>query len=82
MDGNGWKMEYGISQEGIEVLGYLEALPQEARREMAEYIAKLCKAEGYTSLQDGLGALMERMAAQPEQAPGELANVIPLFKGR
>jgi hypothetical protein len=82
MDGNGWKLEYGISQEGIEVLGYLEALPQDARREMADYIAKLCKAEGYTSLQDGLGALMEKMADPPEPAAGELENVIPLFKGR
>ena len=46
MDGRGWKPEYGISPEGIEMLGYVEALPREVRRELAEAIATLCRREG------------------------------------
>jgi hypothetical protein len=45
MDGKGWKPDYGISQEGIEMLGYLEALPREARREIVEAVAELCRSE-------------------------------------
>ena len=78
MDGKGWKPEYGISAEGIEVLGYLEALPREVRREMADAIAALCKREGYLSLHDDLSA-SEREAPEPAQQ-GELAKVIPIFR--
>jgi hypothetical protein len=76
MDGKGWKPEYGISAEGIEVLGYLEALPREVRREMADAIAALCKREGYLSLHDDLG---ERTIDGPAD-PEKLAKVIPLFR--
>jgi hypothetical protein len=77
MDGRGWKPEYGISPEGIEMLGYVEALPREVRRELAEAIATLCRREGYLSLHDDV---RERM---PSAAPAEeatLAKVIPLFR--
>ena len=77
MDGKGWKPEYGISAEGIEVLGYLEALPREIRREMADGIAALCRREGYLSLHDDLG----RSGEQAESAdPEKLAKVIPIFR--
>jgi hypothetical protein len=79
MNGKGWKPEYGISAEGIEVLGYLEALPREVRREMADAIAALCKREGYLSLHDDLGTQSERAAPQPPPQ-GELAKVIPIFR--
>ena len=77
MDGKGWKPEYGISVEGIEVLGYLEALPREIRREMADAIAALCRREGYLSLHDELGRSNEE--AEPAD-PGKLAKVIPIFR--
>ncbi len=77
MNGKGWKPEYGISAEGIEVLGYLEALPREVRREMADAIAALCRREGYLSLHDDLGAAEPR--AEPE-VRGQLAKVIPIFR--
>jgi hypothetical protein len=48
MDGKGWKPEYGISAEGVELLGYLEALPQEVRRELADAIGTICRREGAT----------------------------------
>ena len=77
MDGKGWKPEYGISAEGIEVLGYLEALPREVRREMADAIAALCRREGYLSLHDDIGTAAPK--AEPED-PEKLAKVIPLFR--
>ncbi len=76
MDGKGWKPEYGISAEGIEVLGYLEALPQEVRLEIAAAIAALCKREGYLSLHDELSAPAAEEPADPET----LAKVIPIFR--
>jgi hypothetical protein len=77
MDGKGWKPEYGISEEGIEVLGYLEALPQEVRRELADAIAKLCRSQGYLSLHDDL---RERLVPAEPADQGALAKVIPLFR--
>ena len=77
MDGKGWKPEYGISAEGIKVLGYLEALPQEVRRELADAIAKLCRSQGYLSLHDDL---RDRLARGEPADRGNLAKVIPLFK--
>ena len=46
MDGKGWKPQYGISSEGIELLGYVEALPRDARRELVQAVAELCRREG------------------------------------
>jgi hypothetical protein len=77
VDGKGWKPEYGISPEGIEVLGYLEALPKEVRRELADAIGALCKREGYLSLHDDVRQRIDR-GAQPDRAT--LAKVIPLFR--
>ena len=77
MDGEGWKPEYGISDEGIEVLGYLEALPQEVRRELADAIARLCRSQGYLSLHDDL---RERLVPREPIDQGTLAKVIPLFR--
>jgi hypothetical protein len=77
MDGKGWKPEYGISPEGIEVLGFVEALPREARREMAEAVRALCKSAGYLSLHDDLREVVEKEEQQEPQADGK---VIPLFR--
>jgi hypothetical protein len=75
MDGSGWKPEYGISPEGREMLGYVEVLPRDVRRELIDAIAALCRREGYLSLHDDV---RERL---PPASPGEkLAKVIPLFK--
>jgi len=77
MDGKGWKPEYGISAEGIEVLGYLEALPKDVRRELTNAVAALCRREGYLSLHDDLG---KRFAPNEPEAGADLAKVIPLFR--
>jgi len=76
MDGKGWKPEYGISREGIEILGYFEVLPEDVRRELADAIAALCRREGYLSLHDDL---RDRLQREPAAEPG-LAKVIPLFR--
>ena len=77
MDGKGWKPEYGISAEGVEVLGYLEALPKDVRRELTNAIAALCRREGYLSLHDDVGKSLAR--SDPDEG-GDLAKVIPLFR--
>jgi hypothetical protein len=77
MDGRGWKPEYGISPEGIEMLGYLEALPRDVRRELVEAIATLCRREGYLSLHDDVCDGMANAAPDEEST---LAKVIPLFR--
>ncbi len=77
MDGKGWKPEYGISREGIEILGYFEVLPEDVRRELADAIAALCRREGYLSLHDDLG---QRLQREPSTGGEELAKVIPLFR--
>jgi len=77
MDGKGWKPEYGISREGIEILGYFEVLPEDVRRELADAIAALCRREGYLSLHDDL---RERLQREPSDGDEGLAKVIPLFR--
>lgn len=77
MDGKGWKPQYGISPEGIEILGYIEALPREARRELAQAVAKLCRSEGYLSLHDDVRELIDRATRPPRTG-----KVIPLFSAR
>src|SRR4051812_24465209 len=37
----GWQEECGISEEGVEILSWVEALPEEARKELAATIALL-----------------------------------------
>ena len=82
MDGKGWKPEYGISPEGVEILGWVEALPREARRELAATVEMLCRAQGYISLNDEVVMLdEERRARQPRRArrarrDGQLAQII------
>jgi hypothetical protein len=78
MDGKGWRPEYGISAEGIEILGFVEALPPEVRREMAAAIAATCKREGYLSLHDDLRRLF-KPRAHASGSGDRLAKVIPLF---
>ena len=78
MDGKGWKPEYGISPEGVEILGYIEALPQEVRRQLASAVARLCRSEGYLSLHDDLRKALARHAGP--RAKGALAKVIPIFR--
>ena len=77
MDGKGWKPEYGISREGIEILGYFEVLPEDVRRELADAIAALCRREGYFSLHDDL---RERLQPNPPSERPAQAKVIPLFR--
>lgn len=80
MDGKGWKPQYGISSESIEILGYVEALPREARRELLEAVARLCRLQGYFSLHDDLRIAADKAGAPlPRQADGK---VIPLFRTR
>ena len=76
MDGKGWKPEYGISAEGIELLGYLEALPRDARREFLQEVAAKCRAAGYLSLHDDLRAAVEAAGAQAVEAAGEQADAV------
>ena len=80
MDGKGWKPQYGISAEGVELLGYLEALPREARLEFVQEVARKCRSAGYLSLHDDLRAAVEK--ADDWGAEAEPANVIPLFRKR
>ena len=77
MDGRGWKPEYGISAEGIDILGYVEALPRDVRSELARAIATLCRREGYLSLHDDVSECIGR---SQQATDGEIAKVIPLFK--
>ena len=78
----GWQSEYGISDEGIEILGWVEALPREARRELAATVEMLCRAQGYLSLNDEIVTLdEERRLRLPQRArrprhEGQLAQVI------
>ena len=80
MDGKDWKPQYGISPEGIEILGFVEALPREARRELLQAVARLCRNEGYLSLHDDLSELIER--ARMVGRARRTGKVIPLFSAR
>jgi len=78
----GWQEECGISEEGVEILSWVEALPEEARKEIAATVAGLCRSQGYTSLRDVIVVLdRERRARLPERSRrlvhrDELAQVI------
>ena len=78
----GWRGECGISDEGVEILGWVEALPREARRELAATVEMLCRAQGYLSLNDEIVRLEEeRRHRLPQRArrprrEGPLAQVI------
>src|SRR5207245_2870155 len=79
----GWQEECGISEEGVDILGWVEALPREARRELAATVEMLCRAQGYLSLHEDVVSLdEERRARQPKRArralrrEGQLAQVI------
>jgi hypothetical protein len=62
----GWQDECGISAEGVEILGWVEALPREARRELAATVETLCRAQGYISLNDEVVRLdQERRSRLP-----------------
>ena len=80
--GKGWQDECGISEEGVEILSWVEALPQEARKELAATIALLCRGQGYASLRDDIVILdQERRARLPAKDSrvvrrDELAQVI------
>ena len=80
MDGKGWKPQYGISREGVELLGYVEALPREARAEMLQEVAKKCRSAGYLSLHDDLRAAVQQAGDSADDS-GD-AKVIPLFRKR
>ena len=78
----GWQDECGISAEAVEILGWVEALPLEARQELAATVAMLCRAQGYVSLNDEV-VLMdhERRARLPSRArrgrrEGQVAQII------
>ena len=78
----GWQGECGISNEGVEILSWVEALPEDARKEIAATVALLCRGQGYTSLRDDIVILdHERRARLPERDQrlvhrDELAQVI------
>jgi hypothetical protein len=78
----GWQDECGISAEGVEILGWVEALPREVRRELAATVEMLCKAQGYASLNDDIVVLeQERRARLPGRArrgrrQGQVAQII------
>jgi hypothetical protein len=72
MDGRGWKPEYGISAEGVRILGFVEALPREVRQELLAEVERRCRAEGFLSLHDTV--------RPPEKEKEKLAQVIPLFR--
>jgi len=80
--GKGWQEESGISEEGVEILSWVEALPEEARKEIAATVALLCRGQGYASLRDDIVILdRERRARLPERSErlahrDELAQVI------
>lgn len=80
MDGKGWKPQYGISAEGIEMLGYLEALPRETRLELLQEVARKCRSAGYLSLHDDLRAAVEKVDDLAEER--KPAKVISLFRKR
>jgi hypothetical protein len=66
--GKGWQEECGISEEGVEILSWVEALPEEARKEIAATVARLCRGQGYASLRDDIVILdRERRARLPER---------------
>ncbi len=75
MDGSGWKPEYGLSAEGEELLGFVEALPADARREIVAAVAAHCRAAGYVTFHDDLHAFGVR--PDGERPPERLARVIP-----
>jgi hypothetical protein len=78
----GWREDCGISEEAVEILGWVEALPREARKELAATVEMLCRGQGYYSLRDEIVVLEhERRARLPSrQRRGvrrdELAQVI------
>jgi hypothetical protein len=81
MDGKGWKPQYGISPEGVELLGYVEALPREARAELLKEVARKFRSAGYLSLHDDLRAAVEK-AGDGGGVEAVEAKVIPLFRRR
>ncbi|HWE23234.1 MAG TPA: hypothetical protein VG496_04760 [Myxococcales bacterium] len=78
----GWRDEFGISAEGVEILGWVEALPQEARRELAATVEMLCREQGYVSLNDEIVVLdEERRARLPSRSrrgrrDGQIAQIL------
>jgi hypothetical protein len=73
MDGKGWKPEYGISAEGVQILGFVEALPREVRQELLEQVERHCRRAGFYSLHDRLGI---------DEQGERVAKVIPLFPAK
>jgi len=69
-----------ISEEGRQILGFVEALPKESRRELAAMVELLCRSQGYHSLQDNVVELERererRVGPARESASVELAEVI------
>ncbi len=84
MDGKGWKPEYGITLEGKKVLGFVEALPRNAREELLTTIEGFCRSQGYVSLHDSFALKPEAQQAQQQPQPGsrQLAQVIPILRSR
>jgi len=78
----GWQDDCGISAEAVEILGWVEALPLEARRELAATVEMLCRAQGYVSLNDEVVLLdQKRRARLPTRArrgrrEGQVAQII------
>ncbi len=72
----GWRDDCGISDEGVEILGWVEALPRDARRELAATVEMLCRAQGYVSLNDEIVVLEAERSppSGPHRMPGRTAG--------
>ena len=70
----------GLSAEARDILGFVEALPREARRELVAVVEQLCRSQGYHSLHDGVIELARererRLVPDRARRRDELAEVI------
>lgn len=82
MDGKGWKPEYGITLEGKTILGFVEALPKDAREELMTTVEVYCRSQGYVSLHDSFALKPEEKAQEQRAESGQLAQVIPILRSR
>lgn len=81
MDGTGWKPEYGITIEGKKILGFIEALPKNAREELLTTVEGYCRSQGYVSLHDSFALKAEEQQGQ-QSGSSQMAQVIPILRSR
>lgn len=75
-----WAGEGDLSAEARDILGFVEALPRDARRELVAVVELLCRSQGYHSLHDGVIELsrvrQSRLVPDRARRRDELAEVI------